>query len=199
MQKFCGEKAKIVEVLLGLCKGQYLLDIDNCSYRWTVEMFEEPVPVEKELDLIKILKDCPRGTKLYSTVYGEVLFKEIKEGNTPLIKCINGRGESILFTGEGKYYNLALPEGECILYPSRGCRDWSKFVVENLLNDKDLVWCWDDNSTCVRTLRFYHAESGHTYSYNGKSDSCITFYDHYEKYEGKWPQWAKEAVEFLED
>lgn len=24
------------------------------------------------LDLVKILKDCPRGTKLYSTIHGEV-------------------------------------------------------------------------------------------------------------------------------
>ena len=26
-----------------------------------------------EIDLTKILKDCPKGTKLYSTVYGAVM------------------------------------------------------------------------------------------------------------------------------
>lgn len=30
----------------------------------------------KKLNLVEILKDCPKGTKLYSTIYGEVEFHE---------------------------------------------------------------------------------------------------------------------------
>ena len=30
--------------------------------------------MNKNIDLTKILKDCPEGTKLYSTIYGDVTF-----------------------------------------------------------------------------------------------------------------------------
>ena len=35
--------------------------------------------MNEKVDLTKILKDCPKGTKLYSTVCGEVEFDKIKE------------------------------------------------------------------------------------------------------------------------
>ena len=33
--------------------------------------------MNENIDLTKILKDCPCGTKLYSTIYGEVELKQI--------------------------------------------------------------------------------------------------------------------------
>ena len=35
--------------------------------------------MNENIDLTKILKDCPKGTKLYSTIYGEVEFDKITE------------------------------------------------------------------------------------------------------------------------
>ena len=38
------------------------------------------------IDLTKILKDCPKGTKLYSTVLGEVEFEGVTDSaNYPII------------------------------------------------------------------------------------------------------------------
>lgn len=34
--------------------------------------------MNENLSLVEILKDCPKGTKLYSTIYGEVELNEIK-------------------------------------------------------------------------------------------------------------------------
>ena len=34
--------------------------------------------MNENIDLTKILKDCPKGTKLYSSMFGEVYFKEIR-------------------------------------------------------------------------------------------------------------------------
>lgn len=34
--------------------------------------------MNEKIDLTKILKDCPKGWKFYSSVYGEVEFKTIK-------------------------------------------------------------------------------------------------------------------------
>ena len=32
--------------------------------------------MNENLNLVEIMKDCPKGTKFYSTVYGEVEFEE---------------------------------------------------------------------------------------------------------------------------
>ena len=35
--------------------------------------------MNENLNLVEILKDCPEGTKLYSTVFGEVKLKEMEK------------------------------------------------------------------------------------------------------------------------
>ena len=79
------------------------------------------------LDLVEILKNCPVGTKLYSTVHGEVLLKGVIETDTEYpIRISHIRGDAE-FARNGKYYNEY--GGECILFPSKDQRDWSKFKV----------------------------------------------------------------------
>ena len=81
--------------------------------------------MNENIDLTKILKDCPKGTKLYSLVHGEVEFLKIEPGFTyPIvIKPKNNINERI--HSNGKLYNNY--DGECILFPSKEQRDWSKF------------------------------------------------------------------------
>ena len=194
MREFCGKKAKVVATLMGLYKGLYLLDVDNCRYRWSTEMLEES---SEELDLIKILKDCPRGTKLYSTVYGEVLFKEIIKWVNPVIRCSKPEYSMLLFDRSGRSFGSASLGGECILFPAKNQRDWSEFKIETSLQHRDLVWCWDNNDTFSRVLKFYDKKNTCTYSWAGHPRGYE--YHNYEKYEGEWPEWAKEAVKLLED
>lgn len=78
------------------------------------------------IDLTKILKDCPKGTKLYSPLLGEVDFQKIRNDDECAIVVMKGIVEDS-FTKEGFYYaNLG---DECILFPSREQRDWSKFTA----------------------------------------------------------------------
>ena len=84
------------------------------------------------LDLVKILKDCPKGTKLYSTIHGEVAFDRVEVAfdhvdDTNIIYPIVVKYNDSLasFTGDGKYYIEY--DGECVLFPSKDQRDWSKF------------------------------------------------------------------------
>lgn len=76
------------------------------------------------LDLVEILKNCPKGTKLYSTVRGEVEFDHIDSDKDYPIYTTN-KDSLALFTGDGKYYIEY--GGECVLFPSKEQRDWSKF------------------------------------------------------------------------
>ena len=80
--------------------------------------------MNENLNLVEILKDCPKGTKLYSTIFGEVKFGFIEDNSIyPIVLMVNGGREYL--TSEGKLYNQF--DGECILFPSREERDWSKF------------------------------------------------------------------------
>ena len=77
------------------------------------------------INLTKILKGCPRGTKFYSSVLGEVELLEIKEGYPyPIVlRCFNG--DKMYITVEGMLFPTY--NGECTLFPSKDQRDWSKF------------------------------------------------------------------------
>ena len=82
--------------------------------------------MNENIDLTKILKDCPEGTKLYSSTLGDVTFKEIDNGviYPIIVSCFNNINES--FTADGK---MIKNKGECTLFPSKDQRDWSKFTA----------------------------------------------------------------------
>lgn len=86
--------------------------------------------INENLDLTKILKGCPSGTKFYSSVYGEVTFVRVKNDKYYPIELIcypdSGSSMNAYVTKDGKtWYHYV--DGECTLFPSRGQRDWSKF------------------------------------------------------------------------
>ena len=80
--------------------------------------------MNENLNLVEILKDCPEGTKLYSPVFGEVEFESINDIIGPIVVTTN-TGNAECFTADGKMYNYY--NGECLLFPSKEQRDWSKF------------------------------------------------------------------------
>ena len=85
--------------------------------------------MNKKIDLTKILKNCPKGTKLYSIIYGEVEFYNIVESNSyPIaVRTINGLRPCV--TKYGMYAIDYEDRGECTLFPSKEQRDWSKFTA----------------------------------------------------------------------
>ena len=89
--------------------------------------------MNENIDLTKILKDCPKGTKLYSTVYGDVSFKEIIDVVYPIaVSCKDKHTEC--FKADGKV--MMDYDGECCIFPSREQRDWSKFSAPWLKKEK---------------------------------------------------------------
>ena len=86
--------------------------------------------MNENLNLVEILKDCPRGTKLYSIMWGEVELEKLNIDRTyPIVVKTktkqSNREDLATFTSSGMWsseYN-----GECMLFPSKDQRDWSKF------------------------------------------------------------------------
>ena len=62
--------------------------------------------------------------------------------------------------------------------------------------DGQLVWCWDNDDTHHRSLRFYKVKYKCTYQFDGTKDGSD--YDNYEPFEGNYPDWALEAFQTLE-
>ena len=82
--------------------------------------------MNENLNLVEILKECPEGTKLYSTVHGEVEYMGIKDkGVLYRIKFKTRDGDIYGVAPDGRY--LRCFNGESILFPSKEQRDWSKF------------------------------------------------------------------------
>lgn len=86
--------------------------------------------MNENLDLTKILDRCPKGTKFYSTIFGEITFVGISfSSNYPIMVKVYDKYNDITinesFTKDGGYARFY--DGECLLFPSKDQRDWSKF------------------------------------------------------------------------
>ena len=89
--------------------------------------------MNENLDLTKILKDCPIGWKFYSTIFEEVEFIGIEEDRYQIkFEAEDGEIYSVTSNGRHRYeYN-----GECTLFPSKDQRDWSKFTAPWLKKER---------------------------------------------------------------
>lgn len=86
---------------------------------------------KKELNLVEILKDCPKGMKLWSPCWGELTYNGINwkeyeawdSENEDVYPILMTWADEISFTPYGKY----VIEGDVMIYPSKDNRDWSTF------------------------------------------------------------------------
>lgn len=81
--------------------------------------------MNENVDLTKILKNCPRGWKFYSLIYGEVEFDTIINDDTYPIIFITKNNSTISVMSNGRHVEIF--DGECTLFPSKEQRDWNKF------------------------------------------------------------------------
>ena len=108
--------------------------------------------MNENIDLTKILKDCPMGWTFYSSVYGDVEFveiyrkpvrckprpredewlgQEIHDSKHPILFWANGVDHRVSSGGE-----MIKGVGECTFFPSKEQRDWSKFTAPWYKKDK---------------------------------------------------------------
>ena len=102
--------------------------------------------MNENIDLTKILKCCPEGTKFWSMLDEEVEFVDI-DGDCIVFRVTKTNKETFYYN-DGKAYRGI---GECVLFPSKEQRDWSKFVptwiVKVTLHPFDKVLVRDDSQS----------------------------------------------------
>lgn len=78
--------------------------------------------METEINIVKILKDKPANTKLYSPLFSEVFFSHVSGGYI----AVEHHGGTSLFLSSGRFYDY--DGSEPLLFPSKEMRDWNKFA-----------------------------------------------------------------------
>ena len=134
--------------------------------------------MNENIDLTKILKDCPKGTKLYSPIFGDVMFERIDDnGQYPIIvkyksEKVDDWWDYIRFTKEGLFINKI--NTECTLFPAKDQRNWSKFTAPwykkerfdpNTLNPFDRVLGRDCDTRIWKCNLFSHINEKDSFLY----------------------------------
>jgi hypothetical protein len=130
--------------------------------------------METEINIVEILKDKPQGTKLYSSACGKCRLEEVDDKSFKIsfynskFGLMNG-GEGYL-DKNGKLYD----DGECVVFPSKEMRDWSKFAWKKgdvlVSNDggKEVIFdkWYDDTYTNFYGRHYLNSEGKNNVKYN---------------------------------
>lgn len=133
--------------------------------------------MENKINIAEILRDMPKGTKLYSPLFGECELIGVDNSKYPIVikaQRIDGAISKGIMK-DGRYFD-GYEDAECSLYPSAKMRDWSKFfkrgdIVYNPHSQMYAVFeCWtnDDYTEFNTTINYY---KDHTL---GEGEVCDT-------------------------
>ena len=154
--------------------------------------------MNENINLCEILKDCPKGTKLWSSIWGDITFEKI-DAFDGLVYVLKHKGVHIILDN-GKFD----ADGECIIFPSKDQRDWNKFKapikrfnpeefkpfdkVLLRIDERD-IWQPDffgyKDGNCITCVTYgnvrcipYNEETKHL---AGKRDDCPEYYKWWDK------------------
>ena len=134
--------------------------------------------MEAKINIAEILKDKPKGTKIYADAFGELIFEYISIG---IIYTRTKVGTLYTFYNNGKYDK----NGEPILVPSKEMRDWSKFAwkkgdilvgcAKKIIFDKftDDTYSYFEGKYCLEQDPYSDYET-----YRGEDKGLLTKYFH---------------------
>ena len=111
--------------------------------------------MNENLNLVEILKDCPKGMELDCTMYDNATFGGIIENRLYPIKVYVGDGSTMMLTKYGQYTDGDL--AKCIIFP-KGETTWEGFVPPCKFKDGDIVATNTGNWIGITT-------GGHAHSY----------------------------------
>lgn len=122
--------------------------------------------MNEELNLVEILKNVPKGTEFYCSVVGDCKFLYISDNKDYPISISYSQGKDSMVLDEyGKEYK---GKGECLLFPSKDQRDWSKFKV-NLLEGTKVMCAEVDTGWMLR----YYASDRRCYKDGKKNGKTV--------------------------
>lgn len=135
--------------------------------------------MENKINIAEILRDIPKGARLYSPLFGKCKLGKINTDESEDFIHVEYRLEDekrcAIFSSDGRYFDW-IEDAECLLFPSAKMRSWDKFfkrgdIVYNPHSQMYAVFeCWanDDYTEFNTTINYY---KDHTF---GKEEVCDT-------------------------
>ena len=133
--------------------------------------------MKNKINIAEILRDMPKGTKLYSPVCGACTFLRVENSAfyPIMVKWVSDATIREDFTKDGRY-NESAKDGECVLFPSQEMRSWDKFFKRGdvVFNEPSGLlaifdgWANDDYTEFNTTINYY---KDHTF---GEEEVCDT-------------------------
>ena len=164
--------------------------------------------MNENIDFTKILENCPVGWEFWSDNYGKVRFKCINKSYDRPIFVKRTDGGNAYYTKEG-WCSKDFP-ASCLLWPSKDCRDWSKFTAPwynkekfdpNTLQPYDKVLVRDCNDDVWGCSLFSHITKHENFPYRCVGSSfvyCIPYNEDTKHLVGTNDE-APEYYEYWED
>lgn len=126
--------------------------------------------MNENIDLTKILKNCPEGWEFYSSVAGCVKFVELDLENSDYPIAVQaGVGITKIYYTKKGWLLKDYSDAECTLFPSKDQRDWSKFTAPWYKKEK-----FDP-----KTLQPFDKVLAK--DFDGNSDWTCNLFSHYDK------------------
>lgn len=133
--------------------------------------------MENKINIAEILRDMPKGTKLYSPLFGKCECVKVVNSKYPIVievQSANGAATED-FSGNGRFID-GFEDLECLLFPSDKMCRWDKFfkrgdVVYNPNGEMLAIfegWANDDHTEFNTTINYY---KDHTF---GEAEVCDT-------------------------
>lgn len=92
--------------------------------------------MNENIDLTKILKNCPKGWKFWSPIFGEVEFERNYENKGFFNVSLVEDGTEWSFVYDATIFLGNIKSREIMLYPSKEQHDWSKFTASWYKKDR---------------------------------------------------------------
>lgn len=133
--------------------------------------------MNNKINIAKILINAPVGTELYSPLFENTkvfLRRFVTDTEKPFPISVTVEGKPNLFSAYGQWEYC--PDSECLLFPSKECRNWENFVpswnsahrhfepYEKVLT-KDDVWTCNLYSHYDSKTQLHHTIGGDGHGY----------------------------------
>lgn len=132
------------------------------------------------MNIRELLKDCNPGTELFSPMCGKCTLEFIlPESEVWCIVTKDVDGKRRTFDAQGRY--VICSAGECVLFPSKEQRDWSKFNVNKFdpstLKPFDKILVRDHANEQWKCVLFSYIDAEGKYRSDVSWNHCVPYND----------------------
>lgn len=128
--------------------------------------------MKDNINIADILRNKPKGTGVYSPIFGEGVFQRVTSDNNIVVSKLGINYYCYYFEFNGHYFKNG-DKGECLLFPSKSVQDWTKLTWKKgdvlVSNDFEKEVIFDSFSTsdysCFKGKHYLNCADDNNHKY----------------------------------